>query len=991
VWEEQARGYVRPETVHIRPGALTDLVTGQSHAAGESAFRQLLAPLSYEEACARGKYAAFRRGESPCGYMPLRDETLPHFEATFQYAAEALLQHARRAWQALDREYGEARAKLEAIEEARTRLSSDDMRGHQSLNSRRWHARRKHKVALAIHEEDYPQFLYSQAYAGTQGADRLLEVFLTDTVHVVLSRLLFVRLCEDLGLVNKKVSNKGLAVWREFVTNLADRYQDLLEVAFRDASLVYGRLFEATVFDWYTDTDGDLSELLEGILYRLNAFSFRDVDRDLLGRLYQRFLPAAKRKRLGEFYTDDEVVDYILWRTGFRADPHIGSRLVLDPACGSNTFGVRAAVRLLNRFAAAPPQDQIERVREVLVGCDVNPFAVFIAQMSLLFTILPQYRDAKAADPGFQLPPFDVRHANSLLDSRQGDFAGLHVTHANGDLADGACDYVVGNPPYVRNERIPAGDREALAEAYAVVRHKNTDLSAYFIHRALNTWLRPGGRLGFVLSLGLANSEAARRLRRHLRQWRIEEVVSLEWMATELFAGADVVPMLLFVSREAPGPDDTLSIVTGLRERADLQRCIEDEAFRQSHTSVIRRADWESLSPAGDWCLEVTQTDLPILATLRGANWGIPGFGVTLGGSAPPDLIEEGAPGAPGAHWAAFAKGRDVARWGVSGTDMWVDKSQLGRARSAGPWLGAIERDGVRLPAAEAKGRELVAVPRVYVTLSAAVADMRDVVCNDSTVVVLPASASAHAVCALVNSLPARYYHFLALRAAILLRRRSTIYPRTIAELPCPDLDASGTARLDQLSREAHRVCAEVDVDEARLAALAQAEWDDTRPASVLLDFGGWPADLVVEGEDVLDGVVAAGVLGLGPAEVRGDEAGLKLFHWLALKQRADLHRTDAGAMVLPRDPQAREAVVRDIGTRMAARGLLLDRLRAVEDEIDEIVMDGLSLSPDQKRTLRARCEEFPLSETVMRPRYVWSEDRRRQALRRYEDGDRYQ
>ena len=49
---------------------------------------------------------------------------------------------------------------------------------------------------------------------------------------------------------------------------------------------------------------------------------------------------------------------------------------------------------------------------------------------------------------------------------------------------------------------------------------------------------------------------------------------------------------------------------------------------------------------------------------------------------------------------------------------------------------------------------------------------------------------------------------------------------------------------------------------------------------------------------------------------------------------------------------------------------------------------DGLSA--EQQRTLRARCQEFPLSETVMRPRYLWSEDRKRQKLRRYDEGQRY-
>jgi len=379
VWDEQAAGYLQPETlyvllasprvlcvldvsgelqagVHLEDDALVDLRTGHAHDLSDDRLRLLVGLISYEEACSRRKYERFRRGEAPCGYLPLSDRTLAPFEATFEYASETLLQHARRAWDALEASYAQACRELQQIEADRTKLAGDDVRGHQALNSLRWHTRKRHEIALRIHEEDYPQFLYSQAYAGTQGADRLRDIFLTDTVYVVLSRLLFVRLCEDLGLVKKKVSNRGLAAWRELVTNLQGRYQDLLDVAFKDAGLIYSRLFEATVFDWYTDIDGELSDLLERLLYRLNAFSFRDVDRDLLGKIYQRFLPAEKRKRLGEFYTDDEVVDYILWRTGFADDPDMGSRLVFDPACGSSTFGVRVRAAACSRgLRAARP------------------------------------------------------------------------------------------------------------------------------------------------------------------------------------------------------------------------------------------------------------------------------------------------------------------------------------------------------------------------------------------------------------------------------------------------------------------------------------------------------------------------------------------------------------------------------------------------------------------------------------------------------------
>ncbi len=1022
VWVEQAAGYIRPETVYVLLGAprtcyvvdvtgqlragvrieddcLVDACTGTKQDLSDARFRALLSPVTYEEATSQQKYERFHRGEAPCGYIELTEETLPHFEAVFQYASEALVQYARKAWDRLAEGHQRYQAGLAEIEEARAKLSGDDVKGHQALDSRRWHLRKKHRIARQIHEEDYPQFLYSQAYAGTHEPEAFLDIFLADTAYVILSRLLFVRLCEDLGLVKKKVSNKGIAVWRELVTNLDTQYQDLLQVAFKDASLIYSRLFEATVFDWCTETDGELSRLLEGILYRLNAFAFGNVDRDLLGRIYQRFLPAQKRKRLGEFYTDDEVVDYILWRTGVTEDEHIGSRLILDPACGSNTFGTRAAVQLLARFGDGPPQHQIERVRDVLIGYDINPFAVFIAQMSLLFTLLPQYRDTKAANPEFHMPAFQVHCINSLLDYRQADLAGVNERAVDGlPGEEGRYDYVVGNPPYVRNERVPPQDRDMLADAYSAVRYKNTDLAAYFAYRGLRRWLRPDGKLGMVVSIGLANSDATSRLRRYLRKWRIDEVVSLEWMAPELFAGADIVPMLVFASRTAPKKSDTITIVSGLRDKADLRRCVDDPKFREEHSSSISREEWQDLSPFGDWCLEVTQEDAPILQKLRARDSigkgrvGAAHYGIKVGSRRASEAALLPRADA-GEGCLPFLKGLDVVRWGISEPDNAFRLDQLDAVSDRSIWNALRrppDRAGPSIAGSAPDPPACVVVPGVYVTLTSAVISPASATANNSVIVVVPHSATAHALCSVINSLPARYFHFLTMRAGILLRRRSTIYPRTIESLPWPELDDAGLRRLDELSREAHGICAGADVDEVRLAAAMAQDWSDTRRAAVLLDFAEWPEELDAGAAALRRPELAADELAIGKIRVRGDTAGLKLLLWLMQGHAVPVDREAAGALELPRDPADRDQAVQAIERRVASRGALMDRLLEAEGEIDELVMDGLGLSAKQKQYLRERCEEFPLSETVMRPRYLWSEDRKRQPLRRYEKGKRY-
>ena len=79
-------------------------------------------------------------------------------------------------------------------------------------------------------------------------------------------------------------------------------------------------------------------------------------------------------------------------------------------------------------------------------------------------------------------------------------------------------------------------------------------------------------------------------------------------------------------------------------------------------------------------------------------------------------------------------------------------------------------------------------VPEIYVTLAAAVVDPLRVVSNDSANILVPKKYSAYCLAAIVDLRLSRYYAFLTLRSAILLRRRSHWFPRAINALRMPDL-----------------------------------------------------------------------------------------------------------------------------------------------------------------------------------------------------------
>ena len=91
-------------------------------------------------------------------------------------------------------------------------------------------------------------------------------------------------------------------------------------------------------------------------------------------------------------------------------------------------------------------------------------------------------------------------------------------------LASGGFDVIIGNPPWVRGERISPTDRATLSARYATWRTGGEqgfahlpDLSVAFVERALEL-ARPGGVIAFLLPAKLLRAGYAGALRAHLRK-----------------------------------------------------------------------------------------------------------------------------------------------------------------------------------------------------------------------------------------------------------------------------------------------------------------------------------------------------------------------------------------------------------------------------------------------------------------------------------------
>jgi hypothetical protein len=100
-----------------------------------------------------------------------------------------------------------------------------------------------------------------------------------------------------------------------------------------------------------------------GVLRAIGDVDFRQVSSDVLGTIFQRLIGPEERHRYGQHFTGDDIVDLINAFCIRSADAKI-----IDPACGSGSFLVRAYYR---KKVLNPKKSHLELLSE-LFGCDIS-------------------------------------------------------------------------------------------------------------------------------------------------------------------------------------------------------------------------------------------------------------------------------------------------------------------------------------------------------------------------------------------------------------------------------------------------------------------------------------------------------------------------------------------------------------------------------------------------------------------------------------------
>lgn len=334
-----------------------------------------------------------------------------------------------------------------------------------------------------------------------------------------------------------------------------------------------------TLYDY--DFDNDIGTPVLGHIFEQSIADLDEIydtvteDQELQGKAKASTSTSGKRKQDGIVYTPEFITDYIIQQTlgGYlekqkASIPHeqdsaaywlayrgvLATTRVLDPACGSGAFLIgafkflKAEYDFVNRRISEldPLNNDIfgldldaDILNNNLFGVDLNPESIEITQLALWL---------ETAEKGKKLKPLDnnIQQGNSIIHHKHTDKAAFLWNIQFKKILDaGGFDVILGNPPYVRQERLSA-IKPYLQEHYQSY-HGVADLYSYFFELGLNL-LKKGGRLGYISSSTFFRTNSGTPLRELLKV-RSNLLTVIDFNDYPVFAGVTTYPAILIMEK----------------------------------------------------------------------------------------------------------------------------------------------------------------------------------------------------------------------------------------------------------------------------------------------------------------------------------------------------------------------------------------------------------------------------------------------------------
>ncbi len=403
--------------------------------------------------------------------------------------------------------------------------------------------------------------------------------YLKEVTQKLLDRIIFIRFCEDRNLTQIR---KMLPRFEERGENTGLNTMYILGGVFKE----YEAIFNSDLFkpqEWEKDLKIEFKAMNRIIQETYEPYMFDAIPLEVLGNIYEQYLgytlklagetvkaeeKPEVRKAGGVYYTPEYIVDYIVKNTVGKMleelpEAKAKKLRILDPACGSGSFLIRAyeemlayyqktkkagkakikvaegqtAIEVEDAEARLTIQEKAEILKTHIFGVDIDEQAVEVTKLSLMLKMLEgEWGMVK----GTQLLPMldkNIKCGNSLVSGSVlelnryfgSDFHKVKPFNWEEEfkevmVREGGFDCVIGNPPYV-TEDITENESNYYKDKYPESTIGKLNTYRLFTHKGM-VLLKKNGNFSYIMPNTYLTDRDSQKLREFLlRESKIKQIL----------------------------------------------------------------------------------------------------------------------------------------------------------------------------------------------------------------------------------------------------------------------------------------------------------------------------------------------------------------------------------------------------------------------------------------------------------------------------------
>ena len=409
------------------------------------------------------------------------------------------------------------------------------------------------------------------------------EDYAREAAYILMNKIIFHKILERYYGKLTKLHPLDKKSGKSYMAGLKERFVDAMVIT-KD----FEPVFSTGIYDDCPLPDDEVVlDEINAFIDDMDTYKLEDIGSDVVGFIYERIIPPEERHMLGQFYTPPYIAELISKWAIRSADDK-----VLDPACGSGTFLVKAYSLLKGMKPLAGAGAHAELLEQVY-GIDINPFPAHMTAVNLAMR--------------------DVSHPTSQMNVIVEDFFNIKPDHvllspfairtARGELRKETSiphvDAIVANPPYTRWLEVSDSTKKAVdgvigdtLRDYGLQARSRAGVETgifmpFVVHG--RDFLKEGGRLAMIISNSWLQTDVGINFTRYLLDnFKVHAVIDFATRVFDLPLVATTV-ILLEKCGEASARDQnqtTLLYVDTETKVEELLRAIRNPAKYEDRFTI---------------------------------------------------------------------------------------------------------------------------------------------------------------------------------------------------------------------------------------------------------------------------------------------------------------------------------------------------------------------------------------------------------------------